>query len=97
MTSFQVEHQPGETRGRFLLLLDGERVGKMTYSKAGESMIIVDHTETDDSIRGKGGAKVLFYAMVDWARETQTRVRATCPFAISMFDREPEHRDVYDG
>jgi hypothetical protein len=32
--------------------------------------------------------------MVDWARTTGTKIMSTCPFANSMFERDPESRDV---
>ena len=44
-----------------------------------------------------GGGKVLFSAMVAWARETGTRVMATCPFALAMFQKDPSSRDVFAG
>ena len=82
-------------RGRFLLVGDtGETLGEMTFSRAREDLVIIDHTEVDDSLRGKGGGARLFQGMVDWARSTNTKIMSTCPFANSMFDRHPESRDV---
>jgi len=48
----------------------------------------------EDSLRGKGGGLRLFNGMVDWARNTGTKIMSTCPFANSMFDRHPASRDV---
>lgn len=90
-----VELREEDHRGRFELMKDGARVGMITFSRLKENEIIADHTETDDAIRGMGGGKRLFVALVDWARETHTRVRATCPFVIAMFERDPDSRDVY--
>ena len=82
-------------RGRFTLVGDtGETLGEMTFSRARDDLIIIDHTEVDDSLRGKGGGLRLFRGMVDWARSTGTKVMSTCPFANSMFERHPESRDV---
>lgn len=81
-------------RGRMELSLNGAVVGWMTYSRLTPTEVIVDHTETDDSIRGKGGGKRLFDGLVAWARETGTAIRATCPFALAMFERHPESKDV---
>ncbi|GAB5546082.1 MAG: GNAT family N-acetyltransferase [Sandaracinaceae bacterium] len=97
MSDFTVSQSAAETRGRFSLERDGRPVGEMTYSRAGDDLIIVDHTETDESIKGMGGGKVLFSAMVAWARETGTRVMATCPFALAMFQKDPSSRDVFAG
>ena len=97
MSDFTVTHSEDETRGRFTLLRDAEQLGMMTYSRADQDLIIVDHTETDDAIAGQGGGKALFHAMVAWARESGTRVMATCPFALAMFRKDPSSRDVYAG
>ena len=94
---FTTEHHQDATRGGFRLLADGEPVGEMTYSRAGDDQIIVDHTETDPSISGQGGGKVLFRAMVAWARENGVKVHATCPFALAMFERDESSRDVFAG
>ncbi|HEY8429762.1 MAG TPA: GNAT family N-acetyltransferase [Sandaracinaceae bacterium] len=85
------------SRGRFELLGEGGAVlGRMTFSRAADDLVIVDHTEVDGSLRGKGAGRMLFSEMVRWARRTETRVRATCPFTLSMFERDPESRDVLD-
>ncbi len=82
-------------RGRFELIDErGAALGRMTFSRAAPDLVIVDHTEVDDSLRGKGGGRTLFEAMVAWARSSGTRVTATCPFTKSMFDRDPSSRDV---
>ena len=94
MSEWNVAASEEGHRGAFELTKDGASVGKMTFSRVSPTEIIVDHTETDDSIRGEGGGKRLFEALVGWARETGTAVRATCPFALAMFERQPESRDV---
>lgn len=82
-------------RGRFTLVTaDDQVLGEMTFSRARDDLIIIDHTEVDDSLRGKGGGLRLFNGMVDWARDTGTKIMSTCPFANSMFERHPESRDV---
>ena len=82
-------------RGRFTLLDSNDQpLGQMTFSRARDDLIIIDHTEVDDSLKGKGGGLRLFNGMVDWARNTGTKVMSTCPFANSMFDRHPASRDI---
>ena len=98
-SQWKVERIEEGHRGRFELTrfaptVGEQMVGKMTYTRAGDAEIIVDHTETDDSIRGMGGGMRLFEAMVGWARESGVKVRATCPFTLAMFERHPETHDV---
>jgi len=66
----------------------------MTYSRANAALVIIDHTEVDDSLRGQGVARRLLDAAVGWARQTQTKVMATCPYALAQFARDPSIRDV---
>lgn len=88
-----VEEDP--PRGRFKLLDDaGQMLGEMTFSRARDDLIIIDHTEVDDSLRGKHGGLRLFEGMVAWARSTGTSIMSTCPFANAMFERDPSSRDV---
>lgn len=95
MATLHVRFAEVPPRGRFELVNEeGTPLGEMTFSRAGPDLVIVDHTAVDDSLRGQGGGRRLFDAMVVWARQTGTRVTATCPFARSMFDRVPESRDV---
>lgn len=84
----------GETKGQFTAR-DGDAVmGFMTFSRAGGTRIIVDHTEVADEARGTGVGRVLFDAMVDWARSHRLKVIALCPYAASVFRKVPEARDV---
>ena len=69
----------------------------MTYTRTDEKLIIVDHTEVHAALRGLGVARKLLDALVAWARSTQTRVMATCPYARAQFEKDPSIRDVYAG
>ena len=92
-----VEHDESEGRGAFFVMRTGKRIAEMTYSRADATLIIVDHTEVDDSLRGQGVARKLLDALVSWARTTGTRVMATCPYALAQFQKDASIRDVYAG
>ncbi|MCL4157785.1 UNVERIFIED_CONTAM: hypothetical protein GTU68_026096 [Idotea baltica] len=66
----------------------------MTYSKAGESRIIIDHTEVSDELRGQGAGKQLVMEAVEFARENKLSILPLCPFAKSVFQKVKEIRDV---
>lgn len=89
-----IQHNPGTTTGEFIYMLDGESVGKMTYSKMGDTKIIVDHTETDSSEKGKGIGRALVDAGVKWARENNITIIPLCPFAKMILERNDEYADV---
>ena len=93
--TLRVEVEEDPPRGRFKLVDGaGGMLGEMTFSRARDDLVIIDHTEVGDSIRGKHGGLRLFNGMVAWARETGTQIMSTCPFANAMFERDPSSRDV---
>jgi predicted GNAT family acetyltransferase len=89
-----IEHEEADGRGAFFIARSGVRLAEMTYTRAGEDLVIVDHTEVHEALRGLGAGRKLLDALVAWARRTHTRVMATCPYAKAQFDKDPSIRDV---
>ncbi|SCY12519.1 hypothetical protein SAMN02927916_1189 [Flavobacterium anhuiense] len=81
-------------RGYFEAVEDGKEAGKMTYTWAGDSKFIIDHTEVSPDFNGKGVGKKLVMAAVDYARANNLKIIPLCPFAKSVFDKVEEIRDV---
>ncbi|MCO4096113.1 N-acetyltransferase [Macrococcoides canis] len=75
---------------------DSEQTPKamMTYVKTGEDMIIIDHTEVSDELRGQGAGYSMVEAAVKFARDNNLKILPLCPFAKSVFDKKPEYQDV---
>ena len=88
-----ITHERTGHRGAFVWQQDGKRLGEMTYTVAG-SRVIIDHTQVDDSLRGKGVGAKLVRAAVDWARKENARLLPLCPYAKSVFDKTPDYADV---
>ncbi len=87
----RIEHG---SKGAFIIKENNQRVAEMTYSVAGANLIIIDHTEVSDSLRGTGAGKQLVTAAVNYAREKKIKIIPLCPYAKSVFDRTPEFSDV---
>ncbi len=83
-----------ETKGYFIALDKSKEAGRMSYTFAGNSKIIIDHTEVDDEYRGQSIGKRLLEKLVDYARQNNIKIIPLCPFAKSVFDRTEEIRDV---
>jgi len=92
--SHSVTHTADGHRGAFTIEGDGKTLATMTYTVAGASLVIIDHTEVDESLRGTGAGQALVAAAVQWARASGKRIMPLCPYARSVFDRTPEFADV---
>lgn len=81
-------------RGYFEAIEEGNEAGKMTYTWAGDSKFIIDHTEVSADFNGKGVGKKLVMAAVEYARTNNLKIIPLCPFAKSVFDKVEEINDV---
>jgi predicted GNAT family acetyltransferase len=85
---------------RGALYIDGKdgRLAELTFSAAPDGqLVILEHTEVDASLRGQGIARRLVEDAVSWAREQNIKLVPVCPFAKTVFDREPAFGDVLAG
>jgi predicted GNAT family acetyltransferase len=89
-----IEHKSGETKGAFVIKVGGESRGELTYSKAGDTKIIIDHTHVDESLRGTGVGKELVMNAAAWAREEGVTVIPLCPYAKIVFEQTKELHDL---
>ncbi len=68
----------------------------MTYSKLGDSKIIVDHTGVPEALRKTGAGLALAERMVADMRAEGWGVIALCPFVKAQARRHPEWADVIE-
>lgn len=85
-----IEHSETPAHGEFTI----GRLAILTYHKAGEGHIVVNHTRVAAEAQGQGLAAKLYRAMVDHARANRLQVSSTCSYVTRMFERYPEDRDV---
>lgn len=89
-----IKYEETGNRGAFYFERDGERLASMTYSRTSPTLVIIDHTEVSDVLKGQGMGRQLLDALVAWARETGTKLMATCPYALAQFKKDESLRDV---
>ena len=89
-----IQHERSETKGRYWITSEEGPVAEMTYSRAGESLIIIDHTEVPEAFRGQGVGVALVARAVADARAEGLRIMPLCPFAAAQFRRHAEWHDV---
>lgn len=89
-----IQHTETDTKGRYSYAADGGPVAELTYSKAGTSTIIIDHTAVPDAYRGQGiGVQLVERAVTDM-RASGKKIMPLCPFAAAQFKRHPEWQDL---
>ena len=74
---------------------DGEKeAGRMSYTFAGETKMILDHTEVNNAYRGQNIGKRILMEIVEFARQNKIKILPLCPFAKSVFNKIEDIRDV---
>lgn len=90
----EIKHEDNGKKGAFFIGQDGKRAAEMTYTMAGETRMIIDHTGVEDSLRGTGAGKKLVAAGVEYARANKLTVLPLCSFAKAIIDKTQEFQDV---
>ncbi|MEO1552659.1 MAG: GNAT family N-acetyltransferase [Pseudomonadota bacterium] len=93
MSNIQITREDAANGGRYVTVIDGHEA-EMTYSRAGTTRIIIDHTGVPEALKGRGVGKRLVEAAVNDARAEGFKIIPLCPFAKATLDRTPEWQDV---
>jgi len=93
MEEFDIRREDGETGGRYVVVVDGHEA-EMTYSKAGTSRIIIDHTGVPKALAGRGVGVALVRRGVEDARAAGIKIIPLCPFAKAQIEKHKEWQDV---
>lgn len=93
MSDIDINREDSPVGGRYVAVVHGEEA-EMTYSRAGTSRIIIDHTGVPDSMRGMGVGKQLVAAAVKDARAEGFKIIPLCPFAKATLEKHSEWHDV---
>lgn len=89
-----IQHKHGKAKSMFYVEEDGKLLAEMVYSMPNPDQMLIEHTEVDESLSGKGIGKQLVYAAVEYARTNNMKIIPLCPFTKSVFDRVKEWQDV---
>lgn len=93
MTAMNISREDSPKGGRYVIVIKGDEA-EMTYSRAGATRIIIDHTGVPDSMRGLGIGKLLVEAAVKDARSEGFKIIPLCPFAKATLDKHTEWQDA---
>ncbi|SCS37293.1 GNAT family N-acetyltransferase [Staphylococcus caeli] len=68
---------------------------QITFQQQGSNQIDIDHTGVPDELGGQGIGSKLVGAVVDYARDNNLKVTASCPFAKHVIEKHESYQDVY--
>lgn len=94
MIDFAISREDGDHGGQFVLKHDGQPVGELTYSRVDATTVVIEYVGVDPPLRGRGYGRRLIDAAVSWARQTGTKLRPSCSYAVAEFSRDKSIGDV---
>jgi uncharacterized protein len=83
-----IQQKQDGPKGAFYIEENGRLLAEMTYSMTNPQLMIIDHTEVDDELRGKHVGYQLVHTAVEFARINAIKIIPLCPFAKSVFDKK---------
>ncbi|MCM4157977.1 GNAT family N-acetyltransferase [Gramella sp. AN32] len=90
----EIKKEDNGKKGKFIIYEEDEIAGEMTYTWAGKTKLIIDHTEVEEKFEGKGFAKQLVMEGVDFAKKNNLKIIPLCPYAKRRFDKDKSIGDV---
>ena len=93
-TELTVQREDSPTRGRYVIHLAPGAEAEMTFSKAADGTITINHTGVPPEFEGRGiAAKLVNRAIAD-AREQGFKITPVCSYVVAQFRRHPEWADL---
>ncbi len=93
-----IQQKQEGSKGSFYVQDNNTTLAEMTYSMTGRDLMIIDHTEVSDVLKGKNVGYQLVNAAVEYVRTNHIKILPLCPFAKSVFDKKKtEFGDVLRG
>ncbi len=83
-----IQQKQDGSKGSFYVDEGGTVLAEMTYSMTGTELMIIDHTEVADELRGKNIGYQLVHTAVEYAMANHIKIIPLCPFAKSVFDKK---------
>lgn len=79
---------------RYEIYVDGERAGFVTYQVGNLGVIVLPHTEVDDTFQGRGVAGDLVRGVLDDIRGEGYQVQPDCPYIRDWIGKHPDYADL---
>ena len=89
-----IKHSETDRNSLFEAWLDDTQVGEMTYQRPTPQRMIIDHTRVFDGFEGRGIARQMVLAAVDFARANSRQIIPVCSYARALLTRTDEYKDI---
>lgn len=89
-----IQHTETERNGIFEAWLDNKQVGEMTYQRPTSQRMIIDHTRVFEGFEGRGIARQMVLAAVDFARLNSRFIIPVCSYTQAFLTRTDEYKDI---
>ena len=70
------------------------QVGEMTYQRPTPQRMIIDHTRVFEGFEGRGSARQMVLAAVNFARANNRHIIPVCSYAQAFLTRTDEYNDI---
>lgn len=90
----KINQEDNLKKGRFFIEIENQLMAEMTYTYVGNDKIIIDHTEVNPILKGKGIGYNLIDEVVSFVRENNLKIIPLCPFAAAVFRKKKEYSDI---
>jgi len=89
-TEYRVEREVTGSQGRYVIYLAPDAEAEMTFRKAENGNITIDHTGVPPAYEGRGIAARLVNAAIADARAEGFKITPICSYVVAQFRRHPE-------
>lgn len=90
-----IQHKQDGHKGIYYIEEDGNVLAEIIYSSAdNDQLMIIEHTEVNEELRGTNVGYELVHKLVDQARMHGQKIAPVCPFAKAIIDKKPDFQDI---
>lgn len=83
------------SKGSFYVEENERLLAEMTWSMTSADLMIIEHTEVSEELKGKNVGYQLVNTAVEYARANHIKILPLCPFAHAVFKKKAaEYGDV---
>ena len=91
----EIKQQQTAIKGSFYVESPTKTLAEMDYPMANKNLMIINHTEVDDSLKGKNVGYQLVNAAVDFARLNHLKIFPLWPFANAVMKKRKLNMRMY--